>query len=68
MSLTKQDLAAIEKLIKASNDSLEERLMARIDDLDDMLSMQTEHGLQEVRDQVSVVKEIVDRTEQNMVH
>jgi hypothetical protein len=61
MSLTKQDLAAIEKLIKTFSNTLEDRLTARVDDLDDTLSMQTENGLQEVRDQVSAVKEVVDR-------
>ena len=59
MGLTKQDLAAIERLIEAS----ESRLIARIDDLDDVLSLQTEHGLQEIRDQLSDVKEVVDRIE-----
>jgi hypothetical protein len=57
MSLTKQDLTAIEKLIEAS----ESRMITRIDDLDDVLSLQTEHGLQEVRDQIADVKEVVDR-------
>jgi hypothetical protein len=35
--------------------------MARIDDLDDALSMQMEHGLQEVRDDISSLREVVDR-------
>lgn len=59
MHLTKQDLAAIGKLIETS----EGRLIARIDDLDDVLSLQTEYGLQEVRDQISDVKAVVDRIE-----
>ncbi len=68
MSLTKQDLASIEKLFKTSNDGLEERLIARIDDLDDVLSMQVEHGLQEVRDHVGAVKEVVDRIDHVQQH
>lgn len=35
--------------------AMEDRLVARIDNLDDTLSMQMEHGLQEVRDQVTDV-------------
>lgn len=57
MTLTKADLTAITGLIEAS----ETRMIARIDDLDDTLSMQTERGLQEVRDQVVAVKVVVDR-------
>ncbi len=48
MSLIEQDLGAIKKLVDNSNS----RLFKRIDELDDTLSMQMEHGLQEVRDQV----------------
>lgn len=69
MTLTKDDLAAIRTMIgdmiNHSSNSLETRLeaklVARIDELDDRLSMQTEHGLQEVRDQIQSVKEVVDR-------
>lgn len=59
MTLTEDDLAAIKKMvgtmINDSNDSLEARLIARIDDLDDALSVQTERGLQEIRDQLAAV-------------
>jgi DnaJ-domain-containing protein 1 len=61
MSLTKQDLTAIEKLIQSSSDGLESRLIARIDDFDDTLSIQMEHGLLEIRDDISSVKVVVDR-------
>ncbi|MEK7059567.1 MAG: hypothetical protein AAB971_02315 [Patescibacteria group bacterium] len=53
MSLTRQDLNAIQRLIDNSCNRLETSLIKRIDELDDTLSMQMEHGLQEVRDQVN---------------
>lgn len=61
MSLTKQDLNAIGKLLEASIGASESRLIARIDDLDDVLSLQMERGLQEVRNDIGSVKSIVDR-------
>jgi hypothetical protein len=61
MSLTKQDLNAIGKLIEASEHRLENRLIARIDELDDVLSLQMERGLQEIRDDIHAVKSVVDR-------
>ncbi|MGH7193824.1 MAG: hypothetical protein ACREJM_09865 [Candidatus Saccharimonadales bacterium] len=64
MSLTKQDLGAIGKLIEASGRRLENRLVARIDDLDDVLSLQVERGLQEVREDISALKTVVDRIDQ----
>lgn len=62
-TLTKDDLAAIGELIDERVPkimakpllSMENRLIARIDDLDDVLSMQMERGLQEVRYQLSEV-------------
>jgi hypothetical protein len=79
-TLTKDDLAAIGELIddrvpKIMAEpllSMENRLVARIDDLDDVLSLQMEHGLPEVHDQlasvaaglsseISEVKTVVDR-------
>lgn len=71
-TLTQDDLAAIGELIddrvpKIMAEplmSMENRLLARIDDFDDVLSMQMERGLQEVRDQVSAVKRVVDRIDQ----
>ena len=71
MSLTNDDLRAVKNLIDGSIDErvlpmfgkLESRLTKRIDDLDDSLSMQMENGLQEVRDQISSVKETVERIE-----
>ncbi|HVX56265.1 MAG TPA: hypothetical protein VHA37_00910 [Candidatus Saccharimonadales bacterium] len=63
MSLTRQDLSAIQKLIETSERRLEAQLTARINDLDDVLSLQTERGLQAVRDQVHAVKLVVDRIE-----
>jgi|GEM_PF-3170915 len=44
-------------------DGLEARVIQRIDDLDDALSLQMEHGLQEVRDQISVLADTVGRIE-----
>lgn len=61
MTLSKDDLAAISAMISDSSNGLEAKLVARIDELDDRLSMQTEHRLQEVRDQIQAVKEVVDR-------
>lgn len=55
MVLTKNDLAAIGTLIEASEMRLENRVIARIDDLDDVLSLQMEQGLQEVRNQITAV-------------
>lgn len=63
MSLTTSDLKSIKDIVDTSVSSSEARLIKRIDDLDDTLSMQVEHGLQEVRDQVGEVKQIVNRIE-----
>lgn len=65
MTLNKNDLAAISGIVNESSKSLETRLetrlVAQVDELIDQLAMQTEYGLQEVRDQIQAVKEVVDR-------
>ena len=67
MSLTRNDLTAISHLINLSADGLEKRLtesiVERIDKLDDTLAIQTENGLQEIRDQVSKVSANTNRQE-----
>lgn len=68
MTLTKDDLSAIAGLIddrvpKIMTEPLlamENRLLARINDLDDVLSLHMEHGLQEVRNQVATVYSNLD--------
>jgi hypothetical protein len=58
-TLTEGDLVAIGRVVDEKLDprleEFENRLMARIDDLDDTLSIQMEYGLQEVRDQLAAV-------------
>lgn len=63
MSLTTSDLKSIKDIVDTSANRLEVSFIKRIDELDDTLSMQMEQGLQEVRDQVSEVKQIVNRIE-----
>ncbi len=61
MSLTDQDLVAIKRLLDIANQRLETRLIKRIEELDDTLMIQTENGLQAIRDQVGKVQATVDQ-------
>lgn len=54
MSLTISDLKSIKDIVYTS----ENRLIKRIDELDDTLSMQMEHGLQEIRDTVNRIEKV----------
>src|SRR5687767_5915701 len=56
MSLTKEDLSAIQQLIEASERRLEQRLIARIDELDETISLQTAKGFDEVHTRIDKVK------------
>jgi hypothetical protein len=80
MTLTKDDLAAIEHLIDNSLetkletkleaklqprfDAFEKRIIMRIDDLDDTLSQQTAAGFSEVYTKIADLQSTVDRIEQ----
>ena len=63
MSLTRNDLKSIKDIVDTSVSASETRLIKRIDELDDTLSIQMENGLQEVRDQIFEVQKTVNRME-----
>ncbi len=63
MGLTSIDLNQIKEIVETSALATETRVIKRIDELDDTLSIQMENGLQEVRDQISEVQKTVNRME-----
>ena len=63
MSLTKTDLNQIKEIVETSAHATENRVIKRINELDDTLSIQMENGLQEVRDQIFEVQKTVNRME-----
>lgn len=60
MSLTQDDLRAIQHLIETSEQHLEQRLLpvilARIDELDNTLSIQTAKGFEEVHTRIDKIE------------
>ncbi len=58
MSLTSSDLNQIKEIVETSALATENRVIKRIDELDDSLSMQMEHGLQEIRDTVNRIEKV----------
>lgn len=59
MSLTSNDLKSIKDIVYTS----EIRLIKRIDELDDTLSIQMENGLQEVRDELRVTADRIEKVQ-----
>ena len=58
MSLTTNDLKSIKDIVDTSANRLEVSFIKRIDELDDTLSMQMEHGLQEIHDTVNRIEKV----------
>ena len=67
MSLTKDDLKAIQQLIETSEKRLMERLttqiIARINELDDTLSLQAGKGFNEMQHKIAAVDDHIGRVE-----
>lgn len=59
MSLTTGDLKSIKDIVHSS----ETRLIKRIDELDDTLSIQMENGLQEVRDELRATADRIEKVQ-----
>lgn len=66
MSLTNQDLTAIKRLIDTANARLETRLIKRIDELDDTLSLQTAAGFNEVHKRINGLSTKLSHVEQTV--
>lgn len=63
MSLTTQDLQAIQRIVDASIEASEQRMRAYVDEAIDSLARQTAAGFQEVHERLDRIEERLDRVE-----